>query len=84
MTPSAAPDDEFKVVVNHEEQYSLWPGGRENPAGWRDAGHRGSREDCLRFIKETWTDMRPLSLRRAIETSAQAVCPFVGDAGRPR
>lgn len=63
-------DDEksvFRVVVNHEEQYSLWPAGRENPAGWNDAGHEGTRDACLAWIEERWTDMRPLSLRRQME-----------------
>ncbi len=53
----------YKVVVNHEEQYSIWPADRETPAGWRDAGKTGTKAECLEFIKETWTDMRPNSLR---------------------
>ncbi|MEV4099764.1 MbtH family NRPS accessory protein [Nonomuraea sp. NPDC049649] len=53
----------FKVVVNHEEQYSVWPEGRDNPPGWSDEGVRGSREECLEHIAAVWTDMRPLSLR---------------------
>jgi len=53
----------YRVVVNHEEQYSIWPADRDNPAGWRDAGQNGSREECLAYIKEVWTDMTPLSLR---------------------
>ena len=53
----------YKVVVNHEEQYSIWPAARENPIGWKDAGKQGPKADCLAFIKEIWTDMRPLSLR---------------------
>jgi MbtH protein len=59
-----------KVVVNHEEQYSIWPAERENPAGWRDAGKTGSRRECLSWIDEVWTDMRPLSLRRQMEEAA--------------
>jgi MbtH protein len=54
----------YKVVLNHEEQYSIWPGGRSNPAGWQDAGKSGSKEECLAYIGEVWTDMRPLSLRK--------------------
>lgn len=54
----------YKVVVNHEEQYSLWPAERENPPGWRDAGKTGTREDCLAHIQDVWTDMRPLSARQ--------------------
>jgi MbtH protein len=55
---------EYKVVLNHEEQYSIWPADRENPAGWRDDGKRGTKQECLAYIDEVWTDMRPLSLRR--------------------
>jgi MbtH protein len=60
----------YKVVVNHEEQYSIWPTDRENPLGWRDAGRSGSKPECLAYIGEVWTDMRPLSLRRKMEASA--------------
>src|ERR1051325_1598213 len=54
----------YKVVVNHEEQYSLWPASRANALGWNDAGKAGSKEECLEYIKEVWTDMRPLSVRQ--------------------
>jgi len=54
----------YKVVVNHEEQYSIWQADRETPAGWRDAGKSGSRDACLAFINENWADMRPQSLRK--------------------
>jgi len=57
----------YKVVVNHEEQYSIWPADRENALGWRDAGKSGRKSECLDYIKEVWTDMRPLSLRKAME-----------------
>src|SRR5918912_1492837 len=57
----------YKVVVNHEEQYSIWPAHRENALGWRDAGKSGTKEECLAYIKEVWTDMRPLSLRKKME-----------------
>jgi MbtH protein len=57
----------YKVVVNYEEQYSIWPVDRENPLGWRDAGKSGSKGECLAYIKEVWTDMRPLSLRKVME-----------------
>jgi MbtH protein len=60
----------YKVVVNHEEQYSIWPAKREVPAGWRDVGKTGTREECLAHIKEIWTDMRPLSLR--VKMASQA------------
>jgi MbtH protein len=54
----------YKVVVNEEEQYSLWPSYRDNAAGWRDAGKVGTKAECLAYIQEVWTDMRPLSLRQ--------------------
>jgi MbtH protein len=54
----------YRVVVNHEEQYSLWPVHKELPAGWKDAGKQGLKAECAAFIEEVWTDMRPLSLRR--------------------
>jgi MbtH protein len=60
----------YKVVVNHEEQYSIWPAARENALGWRDGGRSGSKEECLAQIKELWTDMRPLSLRKKMEEAA--------------
>jgi MbtH protein len=53
----------YKVVLNDEEQYSIWPVNRDNPAGWRDAGKTGTKKECLSFIKEVWTDLRPKSLR---------------------
>jgi MbtH protein len=60
----------YKVVVNHEEQYSIWPESRENALGWTDAGKSGLKAECLAYIKEVWTDMRPLSLRKQMEQSA--------------
>ena len=57
----------YKVVINHEEQYSIWPADRANPPGWRDAGREGPKPECLEYIKEVWTDMRPLSLRKSME-----------------
>jgi MbtH protein len=57
----------YKVVVNHEEQYSIWPADRENAPGWKDVGKNGTKEECLAYIKEVWTDMRPLSLRQKME-----------------
>ncbi|MGK4008337.1 MbtH family protein [Sorangium sp. So ce1036] len=65
-------DATFEVVVNHEEQYSIWPAGREIPAGWRPAGKSGKRAECLQYIEEVWTDMRPLSLRKQMEEAAAA------------
>ena len=60
----------YKVVVNHEEQYSIWPIDRENAPGWNDTGKSGLKTDCLAYIKEVWTDMRPLSLRKQMEQYA--------------
>lgn len=57
----------YKVVVNHEEQYSIWLNDRENPLGWKDVGKTGNKAECLSYIKEVWTDMRPLSLRKQME-----------------
>lgn len=61
----------YKVVLNHEEQYSIWPIDRENALGWRDAGKSGTKDECLAYIKEVWTDMRPLSLRKKMEETAR-------------
>jgi len=61
----------YKVVVNHEEQYSIWPADRENPLGWRDAGKSGNKAECLAFVKEVWTDMRPLSLRKRMDNASK-------------
>jgi len=60
----------YKVVVNHEEQYSIWPADRENPLGWKDVGKAGPKQQCLAYIKEVWTDMRPLSLRKHMKRIA--------------
>lgn len=62
----------YRVVLNDEEQYSIWATGRELPAGWRAEGAEGSREECLSRIAEVWTDMRPLSLRQRMDESAAA------------
>nr|WP_296067743.1 MbtH family NRPS accessory protein [uncultured Actinoplanes sp.] len=56
---------DFQVVVNHEEQYSVWPAADRPPAGWRTTGFTGDRAQCLEHIATVWTDMRPLSLREA-------------------
>ena len=57
----------YKVVLNHEEQYSIWPADRDNAPGWHDAGVQGTKAECLAHIEKVWTDMRPLSLRRRME-----------------
>lgn len=61
----------YKVVINHEEQYSIWPADRENPLGWRDASYSGLKAECLEYVKKVWTDMRPLSLRKRMEKAAR-------------
>lgn len=67
MIVDESEDAVYKVVVNHEEQYSLWPLARENPLGWKDAGKTGTKAECLEFVGRVWTDMRPLSLRKKME-----------------
>jgi MbtH protein len=59
----------YTVVMNHEEQYSIWPADRELPLGWTAVGKTGPKAECLAYIEEVWTDMRPRSLR---EQMAQA------------
>lgn len=71
MTDDAAGDTTiYKVVVNHEEQYSIWPVHRESPMGWCDEGTVGTKDLCLARIERVWTDMRPLSLRLKLEGAA--------------
>jgi MbtH protein len=60
----------YSVVVNYEEQYSIWPADRELPLGWKEAGKRGLKAECLAYINEVWTDMRPLSLRKKMAENA--------------
>jgi MbtH protein len=65
-------DDEesiYQVVVNHEEQFSIWPDDRERPAGWQAAGFSARKSECLAWIDETWTDMRPKSLRERMDAA---------------
>ena len=61
----------YKVEANDEEQYSIWPADRENALGWHDADKTVSKAECLAYIKEVWTDMRPLSLRKKMEETAR-------------
>jgi MbtH protein len=63
----------YVVVMNHEEQYSLWLASRPIPSGWRNAGFQGLKSECLAHIDRVWTDMRPLSLRKAMEREASLV-----------
>ncbi len=57
----------YTVVINHEEQYSIWQADREIPMGWKAVGKTGNKQECLDYIEEVWTDMRPLSLRKQME-----------------
>ncbi len=61
----------YKVVINHEEQYSIWPADREIPLGWKDVGKGGSKKQCRAYIEEVWTDMRPLSLHDKMAEEAR-------------
>jgi MbtH protein len=65
-------DGIFRVLVNHEEQYSIWPDWKAIPGGWNDVGIRGDKKTCLEYIEKTWTDMRPLSLRRFMDGQSTA------------
>jgi len=69
---SESPDDRqmFKVLLNGEEQYALWPADREAPAGWRDAGRSGTKAECLAYVDEVWTDLRPKSLRDTMDAGS--------------
>jgi MbtH protein len=70
MSEQQSGDPVYCVVLNDEEQYSIWWADRELPDGWRTDGTKGTREECLAHIGEVWTDMRPLSLRRRMEQEA--------------
>ena len=72
MAEDEEDDRIYKVVVNHEEQYSIWFADREPPAGWREVGKEGRKDECLAYINEVWTDMRPLSLRKQMEEAAKS------------
>ena len=61
----------YCVVMNHEEQYSIWPADREKPLGWKAVGKTGPKAECLAYIKEVWTDMRPLSLRKKMDAERE-------------
>jgi uncharacterized protein YbdZ (MbtH family) len=74
----------YKVVMNHEEQYSIWPDYKEMPLGWTSVGKVGPKADCLAFIKEVWTDMRPLSLRKKMEEMVKNPPSPPPDSNRPK
>jgi MbtH protein len=67
----------YKVVMNQEEQYSIWPADRETPVSWSDAGKQGTKAECLEYVEQVWTDMRPLSLRQRMQEAKQ------GEPGGP-
>jgi MbtH protein len=73
----------YKVVLNHEEQYSIWPADRENAPGWRDAGQNGTKAECLAYIERVWTDMRPLSLRRRMDKNGSAGISLSSESADP-
>ncbi len=60
----------YRAVMNDEEQYSIWPADRELPRGWKDAGRTGTKAECLAFIEQVWTDMRPRSLRLKMDSGS--------------
>jgi MbtH protein len=62
----------YTVLINHEEQYSIWPEFKDVPLGWKAVGKTGPKQDCLDYVKEVWTDMRPLSLRKQMEAQAES------------
>lgn len=62
-------ESRYKVVLSHEDQYSIWWADRANPAGWRDEGTQGTRQECLDHVELVWTDMRPRSVRLALAES---------------
>ena len=63
--------DRFKVIINDEEQYSIWPEQKAIPAGWHEKGFAGSKAEVTEFIDQHWTDMRPASLRKSMEAAAK-------------
>jgi MbtH protein len=70
MPPEDRNEMVYRVVMNHEEQYSIWFVDRELPPGWSEVGKSGSKDECLAHIEEVWTDMRPLSLRKRMDEAS--------------
>jgi MbtH protein len=60
----------YLVVINHEDQYSIWFSDQDMPAGWIPEGTQGTRQECLDHIDSVWTDMRPRSLRKQMNACA--------------
>jgi uncharacterized protein YbdZ (MbtH family) len=71
----------YQVVLNHEEQYSIWPADRDIPGGWRAEGTSGRKPECLAHIDEVWTDMRPLSLRQYMAEQEARAAAGAGEDG---
>ena len=63
--------DKYKVVINHEEQYSIIPIDQSLARGWREIGKSGTQTECIKYIEEVWTDMRPLSVHREMAAEIQ-------------
>lgn len=75
----------YRVVVNHEEQYSIWAADRKNAPGWKDVGKSGTKEQCLSYIKKVWTDMRPRFLQSfAGRKTGERHIDASASHGRPR
>lgn len=70
QNPFDDPDGEFLVLINHEEQYSLWPSFAAVPDGWTVVKQAAPRQECVDYIDENWVDMRPLSLRKAMDSDS--------------
>jgi MbtH protein len=70
MDETSDQDIVYRVVISDEERYSIWPEYKEIPWGWRADAKSGSKQACLDYIKEVWTDMRPLSLRQRMQAQA--------------
>ncbi|NJQ04439.1 MbtH family protein [Streptomyces lonarensis] len=80
---SEHPETVFRVVLNDEEQYSIWQADRDLPAGWYAEGTEGTRQECLDHIGRVWTDLRPASLRRRSDSGAVgAASGAVAEQGR--
>jgi MbtH protein len=72
----------YRVVVNHEEQYAIWPADQVVPSGWRDVGVAGAKDVCLAHVEEVWTDMRPRSVRQ--EMAPRTSVPETSTGGPDR
>lgn len=72
MSKDEDDNQQYKVLVNIEEQYAFWPTFRKDiPLGWKETGKVGTKEECGAYVNEVWTDMRPLSLRKQMEEAAK-------------